>query len=889
MTPPPPRFFQLLAHLSAAPVDREPILGDLQEEFEERCDRDPADARRWYRRQVLGSLGPNLRRRARLVRNRHRGHTQGDGMMGSFWQNVRYAARAARHDIAFTSVVILTLGLGIGANSTIFSAVYGLVLHPFPFPEPDRIVGVGTAFPQLGQSLRFIEHMSPAEWEDIRDQSRTLEDVVAWDMGNRQIDTEGPPQNVFTGFWWGDALRTLGMDAHLGRGFTDEEVERGDAVALLSYRAWRDRFGADSTMVGSSLLINGNPHTLVGILPEGVLLYGMDLWTVLPARPSMWPRNRRQFQVLARIRDGVTQEEVNAELEGMARQTEIAHGGEFEEYRGWSQVAMTWNAVNSQLFRTGLFIVMGAVGFVLLLVCANTANLLLARAQKRRREMAVRTAMGAGRGRLVSQLLTESVLLSTLGGVLGVGLAILGARGVRDLLARLSLPVAGTVEVNTPVLVVTAAVAVAAGIVFGLVPAFQASATELGSTLQSEGRASTATASRQRLQRSLVALEVALAFVLLAGGAYLVNSFVRMSRVDPGFEVDNLLTMRLTLPREKYAGEAVPAFFQELTDRLRAVPGIRSAAAGTQFPTVAFSFRELWFDGREASADETLPVALATVVTPGYFETLGMRLLSGRTFETSDQAGTPRVAVLNEAAARRYLPGEDPVGRRLKIGGPDADAPWWEIVGVVASTRNRGLDENPFPEVYAVHDQVGGTQNQLFLLLRTDADPRSLLPAVRSVVTEMDADQPVYAIRTVNEAFAGAASTRRATTLLLTIFGVFALILAAVGIYSVVSFTVNERTQEIGVRIALGAEGTQVRRLVVRQALVPVLVGAVVGAGLAVPLGMGLRGLLFGIGVADPVTLASAAAVLVGAAVMASWIPARRASRMDPVEALRME
>ncbi len=889
MTRSPPRLYQVLAHLSAAPVDRDPILGDLQEEFEERADRDPAEARRWYRRQVLGSLGPNLRRRMQLVRNRRIGDRQGDGMMGALWQNVRYAVRAARHDIAFSAVVIFTLGLGIGANSTIFSAVYGLVLNPFPFPEPDRIVGVGTAFPQLGQDLTFIEHMSPAEWEDIRSQSRTLEDVVAWDMGNRQIDGEGPPQNVFTGFWWGDALRTLGMDAHLGRGFTDEEVERGDAVALLSYRAWRDRFGADSTMVGSSLLINGNPHTLVGILPEGVVLYGMDLWTVLPARPSMWPRNRRQFQVLARIRDGFSLREVNAELEGLARQTEIAHGAELEEYRGWSQVAMTWNAVSSQLFRTGLFVVMGAVGFVLLLVCANTANLLLARAQKRRREMAVRTAMGAGRGRLVSQLLTESVLLSTLGGVLGVGLAVLGTRGVRALLAHLSLPVAGTVAVNSTVLGFTALVAVAAGIIFGLVPAFQASTTELAGTLQSEGRASTAAASRQRLQRTLVAVEVTMAFVLLAGGAYLVNSFVRMSRVDPGFDARNVLTMRLTLPREEYTGESVPAFFRELTERLEAVPGIRAAAAGTQFPPIAFSFRELWFDGRDASPDETLPVALATVVTPGYFETLGMHLLSGRTFQPSDQAGTPRVAVLNEAAARRYLPGDDPVGRRLKIGGPDADTPWWEIVGVVASTRNRGLDENPFPEVYAVHEQVGGTQNQLFLLLRSETDPRSLVPAVRSVVADMDADQPVYAIRTVDEAFAGASSTRRATTLLLTIFGVFALILAAMGIYSVVSFTVSERTQEIGVRIALGAEGNRVLRLVVRQALVPVLVGAVVGMGLAVPLGMGLRGLLFGIGVADPLTLASAAAVLVGAAFTASWIPARRASRMDPVEALRAE
>jgi putative ABC transport system permease protein len=814
---------------------------------------------------------------------------RGDGMMKTLVHDLRLALRAVGTNLAFSAVVVLTLGLGIGANSTIFSAVYGLVINPFPFPEPDRIVGVGTAYPKLNVDLGFVENLSPLEYVDIRDQSRTLEHVVAWDMGNRQIAGDGPPQNVFTGFWWGDALRTLGMDAHLGRGFSDQEIERGDAVALLSYRTWRDRFGADSSMVGQTLVVNGNPHALIGIIPEGVNIYGMDLWTVLGAKPDMWPRNRRQFQIMAHIREGNSLQEVNAELEGLARRTEQVHSAEFEEYGGWRAEARTWNDVSSQLFRAGLWLVLGAVGFVLLLICANTANLLLARARGRRREMAVRTALGAGKSRLMSQLLTESIVLAGLGGAVGVGVAYLGARGIQDLLTRSGLPVAGSVTVNAQVLTFTAAIALGVGVLFGLFPALQATRTDISGALQSEGKGATTGRSRQRLQRSLVAVEVALAFVLLAGGGLLVNSFLRMSLVDPGFAHENVLTMRLTLPREEYEGDAVPAFFQDLLERLEAVPGVGDAGAGTQFPPIAFSYRELWFDGTDADPEATLPTALATVVAPGYFESLGIPLRSGRVFDDRDGAGSPMAVVVNEAIVQRYFGGRNPVGRRLKVGGPDEETPWFDIVGVVGTTRNRGLDQDPYPEIFAPHAQLGGSQNQLYLTLRTEVEAQSLLPAVRQTVAEMDPDQPIYAIQTIEKAFASASSSRRVVTLLLTLFGVFALVLAAVGIYSVVSFTVGERTQEIGLRVALGADAGRVRGLVVRQALLPVLIGAAVGTGLAIPLGMALKDMLFEVGSTDPATIATVAMVLVGTAMAASWMPAWRASRMDPVEALREE
>jgi putative ABC transport system permease protein len=885
--PRPPRLAALLVRLTAGARLSESQLGDLLEEFLDLGERDAAEARRWYWRQALGSVGPNLSRRIRpLERNPGRG----DGTVRTLIQAFEQALRSAVRHPSFTFAVVLTLGLGIGANTTVFSAVYGLVLHPFPFPEPDRIVGVGTAHPRLGSELTFFEHLSPAEYLDVQNDVATLEHVVAWDMGNRQIAGEGPPQNVFTGFWWGDALRTLGMDAHLGRGFTDEESRTGAPVAILSYRIWRERFGADSSMVGSAILVNEAPHTLVGILPEGVAIYGTDLWTTMPVGPEVFPRNRRQFQILARVADGATLADVNAELEGLARRTEQTYGGELEEYAGWSMQAVRWNEVSSRPIRAGAFAILGAVAFVLLLVCANVANLLLARAQGRRQEMAVRTSLGAGRGRLVTQLLAESLVLGSLGGVVGVGLAALGVAGVRSLIATLSLPLAGSVRINGAALLFTAAVSVACGVSFGLAPALQLAGRRVSAVLQAEGKSATAGRSRQALQRSFVAIEVALAFVLVASAGLLINSYVRLNRVATGFAHEELLSMRLTLPWERYQGEALTTFFRQLGERVAVLPGVRAAAAASQLPPNGFQFGELVVDGAPPRGENDPPLRpLVTMVTADYFRTLGLPVESGRVFEAGDRAGTPLVTVINQAAAQRYFPGADPVGRRVRGADSGPDDPWLEIVGVVGSTQNRGLDRPPEPEVYALHEQIGQGNNQLFLVVRAEGDPSALLPAVREVVREMDPDQPIYAIQTVAEAFHASASTRRATTLLLTLFGGFALLLAAVGIYAVVSFTVSQRTREIGLRVALGADAARVRRLVVRQTLAPVLLGALAGLGLTIPLGAGLREMLFEVSSSDPATLAAGAALLVAVAVAASVVPARRAGRLEPVEALRVD
>jgi putative ABC transport system permease protein len=678
------------------------------------------------------------------------------------------------------------------------------------------------------------------------------------------------------------------MDAHLGRGFSDEEIRTSAPVAVLSYRIWRDRFGADSSMIGGTIFVNETPHTLVGILPEGVLLYGTDLWTVMPVGPEVFPRDARQFQILARIADGSTLADVDAELQGLARRTEQTHGRELEEYAGWSMQALRWNEVSSRNIRAGAFTVLAGISFVLLLVCANVANLLLARAQSRRREMAVRTSLGAGRGRLLAQLLAESLMLGVLGGILGVALAWLGVAGVRSLLATIAVPVAGTVRINTAALLFTAGVSVACGIFFGLAPALQLASARISAVLQMEGKSATGARSRQSLQRTFVAVQVAVAFVLVAGAGLLIHSYVRLNRVDTGFAHDEILAMRLTLPRERYQGAQLTGFFRALTDRVAALPGVRAAAAATQLPPNAFQYGELVIEGSARAEDDPPVRPLITMTTSDYFGTLGLPLRSGRAFQPNDRAGSPLVCVINEAAALRYFPGEDPVGKRVRAAG-DEDGPWFEIVGVVGSTQNRGLDRQPEPEVFALHEQIGESNNQLFLIARAEGDPRALLPAIREVVRQMDPEQPVYAIQTLAEAYSASASPRRATTLLLALFGGFALILAAVGIYAVVSFTVSGRTREIGLRIALGADAGRVRTLVVRQALIPVAVGALAGLALTIPLGRGLQGMLFEISGYDPATLAVGGAVLIAVAILASALPARRASKLQPVAAMRAE
>jgi putative ABC transport system permease protein len=884
----PSRAAAFLLGAILPPRAREEILGDLAEECAER-DGGAVTSWCWCWWQVVRSLPWAVRLRLSPDRQYAEPTPNRQWAMARWMQDLRYAFRSLRKSGAMTLTAMTTVALGIGATALVFSIVDGLVLHPFPYPEPDRLITVGTVYPKLGGELQFWENLSPAEYLDIAHQSRTLDRVVAWDMGNRQVTVGQSTENLFSAFWWGNAFPTLGVQPEVGRGFTPDEITRGDRVAVLSHRAWVTRFGGDRGLVGGRILVNGDPYTLVGIMPPKALVYGTDLWIPMTVSPEVFPRQRRQFQVMARIASRATMSQVEAEMETIARRTEAEYGGEMKEYAGWQLVPKTWTDANVRTFRTAALVLTGAVAFVLLLVCANVGSLLLARAAGRRREMAVRTALGASRARILRQLLTESVALAVAGGALGVAGAVVGIRAVNRVLASVTLPLPGNVELNARVLAFTATVSVAAGILFGLIPALHASKTDLQGALSSEQRTSTTARGRLRLQRVFVTVEVALALVLLAGGGLLVNSFLRMNAVDPGFTPDGMLTMRLTLARERYPQDRVEPFFRELVDRASALAGVSSAAVASQIPPNLFSRQEFSIQGAPLAAEGQLPSAFATLVSPGYFAALGMHLLRGRTLLDRDAPDAPFVVVVNDVVANRYFPGQDAIGQRLKVGPPDAQTPWFEVVGVVRATQNRGLDAPAEPEIFASTRQLAGAWNQLFLVLRTSGDPRAALPAVRRLVRDMDPEQPVYAIRTMNEAYAAAALQRRVATMALSSFAVFALLLAAVGIYAVVAYGVGQRTREIGLRIALGAGTGEVLGLVVRQALVPVVIGGIIGFAGALAVGRVLSGLLFQVSATDPLTLTMVVALLAGVGLLASFLPARRASHLDPVAALSVD
>jgi putative ABC transport system permease protein len=807
--------------------------------------------------------------------------------MQTFLHDLRSTGRGIRNNWIFSLVVILTLSLGIGANTLIYSIVDGVVLNPFPFPEPDRLVGIGSEWPRLGRELGFLETLSPQEYRDVKEQSQTLEHIVMWDMEYRSLSAGGDrPEVVLSAFWFDDAFPTLAMNPVLGRGFSREELERGDPVAIVSQRYWRTSLGGDPDALGKTLYVEGDPVTLIGIIPAKASLFASDLWTPIGASPKRFSRGRRQMQILARIKPRFSLEDVNAELSAISGRIEQEYGQEFEEYAGWRMRALPWTEVNVRLVKPAALALLGAVGFVLLIVCANVASLLLARSSRRRKEIAVRTALGAGRLRIVRQLLTESVVLAGIGGILGAVTAFVAVRALLAAIPR-GLPIAIDVSLNYRVLLFTAAVSVLAGIIFGLVPALQVSRTDVQGVLHAEGSAGTGSASRQRLQRLFVGAEFAVALVLLVVGGLFAHSFVRMQNVDPGFDTSNTLTMRLTLAASRFTREERAAFFPRLVERVNALPGVRVAGAGTQYPPVTFGRRSFSIEGESYASEEHLPNAYFTLVTDGYHEALGIPLLRGRTFTVQDRPESPLVAVINEAAERRYFPAGDAIGRRVNTGGPNDDGPWAEIVGVVRAVHNRGLEQDPQPEFFANIRQIPGGSNQLFLIVRTEGDPYGFLDAVQAEVAALDPNQSVYAVQAIEDVFHTLAAPRRLGTLALTLFAVFAVCLAAAGIYAVVSYGVSERTKEIGLRVALGADPSAVRWLVVRQAMLPVAIGGGVGLVLALLIGRNLSDLLFGLSGTDPATVSVVALLLGSVAVSASYVPAFRASRLAPTVALR--
>ncbi len=806
--------------------------------------------------------------------------------METIVQDVRYAIRQFVHRPGFTAIAVLSLGLAIGGNSLIYGLVDGFVFRPFPFPDPDRLVAVGVAFPKVSSEVDYIETLSPPEYLDIRS-AKSFAHVGSFDLGNRNITGGDVPERVFTAVLLDDLFSVIGMAPALGRGFTASELApNGPPVAIISHRLWQTRFGADPGILNRAIRISGRSATVVGVMPPGLLVIGTDLWIPWGGNPSQMRRNMRQFNVLARLAPGASLDQANVELGSIARRVELSEKAAFPEYEGWRLVATPWAAALLRDARPAAFVLLAAIGLVLLIACANLTSLFLARSSTRQRELAVRLALGAGRWRVMRLLMTESVLLAIAGGAVGLVIAWVGLKSAGAIIPAQFQSLGLEAGVNTRVLGWSLALAIVSGLLVGLAPAVQATRTDPHDSLKSDARTGGSRGGR-RLRSVLVVAELALSVLLLLGAGLLIRSFMNIQRVDRGFAADGVLTMRLTLPREKYEGDAAGAFFDQLSERLTALPGVRAVAASSQFPP-AGPFSTRFRLDTAPNQSETLPTALITVATPSYFETLGVPLRSGRAFSSADRLDAQPVIAVNEAFVARHLSGVAPLGQRVALGTANPPTAWATIVGVVADHRNNGLTQPVRPEIYMpVRQQTAW--NQLFMLIRADSTPAALLPQVRQTISAMDPDQPVYNIQTLDETLAAVSFPQRISAVLVAIFAGVALVLAAIGIYGVMSYAVSARTQEIGVRLAVGAQRRDVVWLVVGQVLKLCAIGLAIGIVALMAAGGALEGLLFGVRAADPVTILAVAAVLAAVALVAAWAPATRASRVDPIEALRYE
>jgi predicted permease len=810
--------------------------------------------------------------------------------MDTVRQDLRYAFRQLIRRPGFAAVAIVSLALGIGGNTAVFGIVDSFVLHPFAFPDADRLLVVGPVFPKLSSETQFIEVLSPLEYEDIRG-ARSLARTAAFDLGNRNISGGDVPDRVFTAFMLDDAFAVIGLRPFLGRGFTAEELlPKGPPAAIISHRIWASRFHADRSVVGSTIRVNGVATTLVGVMPPELLLLGTDLWIPWGARADQAPRNMRQFSVISRLAAGASLATAEAELATIAARVATDHGAQFPEYAGWRLVLRPFAAGVLQSVRPAGFLVLGAVALVLFIACANLASLMLARATGRQREFAVRIALGAGRGRLMQQLLTEIAVLAVVGGLAGLALAAVAIRASNALMPSELVGFGLGASINARVAAWCLFSTTAAILFVGLLPLLQTGRTDPHDSLKNDTRQSTGGRGARRARHGLIVAEIALAVMLAAGAGLLLRSFLNLQRVNTGVDSNAVITMRLTLPREKYKTDsAVTAFFEELVRRVDTLPGVADAGMASQFPPTAFIRMRVLVDDVQPPAGGTLPTTTATVASRGYFRTLRIPLRSGRLFDERDRPDSPRVAIVNDAFVARYLNGRTPVGARVRIGDKPASAPPSEIIGVVANAVNAGVGAQPRPEVFVPMEQSRDGWNQLFLLAKVAGDPIAAVPAIREAVVAIDPDQPIYAIQTLDQAFRAGVVSQRVSMILLTIFAAVALVLAGIGIYGVTAYAVRSRTPEIGIRMAMGAPRARVVWMVLRQVLVMAAIGLTIGMAAVAALGPALAAVLFGVAAVDPLTMATTALLLGGVALVAAWRPAAIASRIDPVVALRYE
>ncbi len=812
--------------------------------------------------------------------------------MSTFLQDVRYAVRVLLKNPGFTAVAVLTLALGIGANTAIFSVVNTVLLKPLPYPNPDSLVKIWTHFTSIGLP-NDQNWFSPPELRDVLQQNHSFSDISAISQGTFNLGVSGNPQSLSGATVSPSFFTLLGVNPRLGRTFSPDEGEQGhDRVVVLSYALWQRVFGADSQIVGKDVTIDGRSCKVIGVMPQGFDYPApSDLWTPQVFVPTDFAPNNRGnhgYEVLARIKPGLSLAQARSDMEAVSKSI-IEQNREYPYQRfGFAFILHPLLEETVGDVKTSLWVLMGAVGFVLLLVCANVAGLLLVRSTARQKEIAVRVALGAGMRRIVRQLLTESLLLSLVGGLLGLLLTPL-LLSVIVTLSATALPRVVSTGIDVGALLFTFAVAVGTGILFGLAPALEASRGVQYQILKEGGRTGTEGRTSHRLRRIFVSAEAALAVLLLAGSGLLLRSFVKLLEVDPGFRSEGVLTLQVALPRAKYPKpEQAGAFFRELVDRVQQLPGVQTAGAVSILPLSGTgNSGTTTVDSRAVAPQDRSPEADWRVVTPGFFQAMSVSLISGRFFEARDSDTAAPVAIIDETMARTYWPYEDPVGKRIKRGGMESTAPWMTIVGVVRHVRYRTLEARSRVQLYWPEAQR--PTNFMGLAIRAAADPMSLGPAVQKTVLALDAEQPVDHVLTMQELMADSLARRRLTLTLLAAFAGGAILLAALGIYGVTAYMVTQRQQEIGLRMALGASRSDVLGLVVGQGMSLMLAG--LGAGLVLSLGLTwvLGSLLFSVRPYDPMSLAAAAGALALVALIACSLPAWRATRVDPLVALRYE
>jgi putative ABC transport system permease protein len=820
--------------------------------------------------------------------------------MQTLLQDLRYGARMLLKNPGFTFIAVATLALGIGANTAIFSVLHGVLFKPLPYPDPNPIVRVWQAVPTSGF---FQLGFSEAQLTRLRAGNQSFQQIGGYALRSASLTEQNETQRVAIAYVTAGVFESLGFQPALGRTIRREDEAPGaQRVAVLGYEMWQRRYGGEANILGRTIRLNDNPVTVVGVMPPDSCLpedfsvpQGAQLWQSARIDAANLNWGSYYLRPIARLKPGVRPEQAFAEVSAVFAQLRQDHPqGAITDPRYYIRVLPLHDDLVGAV-KKALWVLVGAVGLVLLIACANVSSLLLARAAGRRKEIAVRAALGAGRGRLIRQLMTESVLIALSGGVVGVTLAAWGV----ELIAKtnlISVPRLSQISLNVTALLFTLGISLVAAMLFGLAPAAQVSRLDLNRALREEGRGLVVSAGSARIQRALVVSEVALAVMLVIAAGLLLRSFDRLLRIDPGFDVKNLLTVNIDLPASRYQdNQRVIAFYDRLLERVRALPGVISAAATSGLPLTGWYGDTIFqIEGRPDNngvVDQSIPPDRNAYghfyfwnVTPDYFNTMGISLRRGRALRPSDDANAPPVVVINETMARSFWPNESPLGKRIRLSQQD---PWAEIIGVVRDVSLHQLNEETQPEAY--YSQAQGPSRTMSLVVRTAADPLALAAAVRREAQALDDAAPVFGVGAAEQTLSRTVAQPRFNLILLGLFAVVALLLASVGIYGVLANAVRQRTHEMGVRLALGARPGAVFRLVIRQGMALAGVGIGIGLSGAFALTRYLESLLYEVKPADPLTFGGVTLLLLGVALLACWIPARRATKVDPMIALRCD